>query len=131
MSKKPTWERTSVQNLLRKGASERYYARWSFTVNGKEKQRWVNVKIDVFSVAKLRIHDDAVKIESVRRSGTAVTRSALCSSNRGLRLQSVRLGAVRPGNATVRNFPVAVHGTSYTSIKAIPPFRFEPRRCAV
>ena len=62
-----------MRHLLRNGASGRYYARWSFTVNGKEKQRWVNLKTDVFSVAKLRIHDEATKVESVRRSGAAVT----------------------------------------------------------
>ena len=70
---KTTWERTSVQNLLRNGASGRYYARWSFTVNGKSKQKWINLKTDVFGIAKLRIYDEAVKIESVRRSGASVT----------------------------------------------------------
>jgi hypothetical protein len=44
---KTTWERTPVQNLLRNGKSGRYYARW--TIAGK--QKWVNLKTDVFTAA--------------------------------------------------------------------------------
>ncbi len=67
--RKTTWERTSVQSLPRNGASGRYYARW--TIAGK--QKWVNLKTDVFSVAKLRILDEAAQVEIVRQSGAAVT----------------------------------------------------------
>ena len=44
---KTTWERTPVQNLLPNGESGRYYARW--TIAGK--QKWVNLKTDVFTAA--------------------------------------------------------------------------------
>jgi integrase len=66
---KTTWERTSVQNLLRNGESGRYFGRW--TVSGK--QIWVKLETDVFSVAKLRLADEAAKIESRRRSANSVT----------------------------------------------------------
>lgn len=69
MSNKTTWERTSVQNLLRNGASGRYYARW--TIAGK--QKWVSLETDVFSVAKLRLNDAAAAIEALRHSVSAVT----------------------------------------------------------
>jgi len=62
-----------VRNLLRNGASGRYYARWTFTVNGKEKQRWVNLDPDVFTVAKLLLHDKSAQIEALRTSGAAVS----------------------------------------------------------
>jgi len=66
---KTTWERTSVQNLLRNASSGRYFGRW--TVGGK--QIWRKLDTDVFSVAKLRLADEASKIEGLRRSGAAVT----------------------------------------------------------
>jgi integrase len=69
MSKKTTWERTSVQNLLRNRDSGRYFGRW--TVGGK--QIWVKLDTDVFSVAKLRLADEAAKIESRRRTASNIT----------------------------------------------------------
>jgi len=66
---KPTWERTPVQNLLRNQSSGRYYARW--TISGK--QKWVSLYTDVLSVAKLRLADEANRIEGLRRSAAAVT----------------------------------------------------------
>ena len=72
MSKKTTWERTSVQNLLRNRSSGNYYGRWTITVNGKSKQKWINLNTDVFSVAKLRVADEATKIEKLRGSSSAV-----------------------------------------------------------
>ena len=69
---KTTWETTSVQNLLRNGASGRYYARWTFTVNGKSRQKWDNRDTDVFSVAKLRIMDEGGRVEALRQSRVAV-----------------------------------------------------------
>lgn len=65
---KTTWERTPVQNLLRNGASGRYYARW--TIGGK--QKWVNLKTDVFTVAKLRLADESAKVEALRSRSAAV-----------------------------------------------------------
>lgn len=72
MSKKTTWEGTSVPNLLRNGESGKYYGRWTLTVNGKSKQKWVNLETDVFGVAKLRLLDRAAEIEKMRGSAAAV-----------------------------------------------------------
>jgi len=71
MRKKTTWERTPVQNLLRNRSSGNYYGRWTITVNGKSKQKWINLNTDVFSVAKLRVADEATKIEKLRGSSSA------------------------------------------------------------
>jgi hypothetical protein len=69
MGKKTTgWERTAVQSLLRNRKSGRYYGRW--VISGK--QKWVSLDTDVFSVAKLRLNDEASKIERLRGSRTAV-----------------------------------------------------------
>jgi integrase len=73
MSKKTTWERTSVQSLLRNRSSGNYYGRWKITVNGKSKHKWINLKTDVFSVAKLRVGDEAAKINGTRQSASNVT----------------------------------------------------------
>lgn len=70
--KTPVWERTSVQNLLRHGKSGRYYGRWTITVNGKARQLWRKLNTDVFTVAKLRVNDEAAKIEKLRGSHAAV-----------------------------------------------------------
>lgn len=67
--KETTWERTSVQNLLRNRKSGRYYGRW--TISGK--QKWVALDTDVFTVAKLRLNDEAGKIERQRSTHSAVS----------------------------------------------------------
>jgi hypothetical protein len=66
------WKRTSVQNLLRNGESGNYYGRWKITVNGKAKQIWRKLETDVFPVAKLRLADEAQKVERMRGSRAAV-----------------------------------------------------------
>lgn len=68
MSNETTWERTSVQSLLRNRKSGRYYGRW--TISGK--QKWVSLDTDVFTVAKLRLNDEAAKIERQRGTSAAV-----------------------------------------------------------
>jgi integrase len=72
MTKQTTWEGTSVPSLLRNRSSGKFYGRWKLTVNGKSKQKWVNLKTDDFKVAKLRIADEARTIERLRGSRTAV-----------------------------------------------------------
>jgi integrase len=61
-SAKNPWERTSVQCLLRHRHSGKYYGR--FRVSGK--QKWVALDTDVFSVAKLRVVDEAAKYHKIR-----------------------------------------------------------------
>jgi len=60
--KKSPWEKTAVQCLLRNRHSGKYYGR--FTVSGK--QKWVSLDTDVLTVAKLRLPDEAAKIEKTR-----------------------------------------------------------------
>lgn len=62
---KTTWERTSVQNLLRNASRGRFFGRW--TIGGK--QIWRKLNTDVFSVAKRRLADESSKIEGLRRGG--------------------------------------------------------------
>ena len=61
-----------MQNLLRNRKSGRYYGRWTITVNGKSKQKWVSLDTDVFSVAKLRMNQQAANIERHRESANLV-----------------------------------------------------------
>jgi integrase len=61
-AKKTTWERTSVQNLLRNRQSAHYYGR--FTIAGK--QKWYALDTNVLSVAKLRLADKAGEIQKLR-----------------------------------------------------------------
>lgn len=61
-----------MPNLLRNGESGNYYGRWTLTVNGKSKQKWVNLETDVFGVAKLRVLDRGSEIERLRGSAAAV-----------------------------------------------------------
>ena len=73
MGKKTTgWERTSVQCLLRNRKSGRYYGRW--VISGK--QKWVSLDTDLFSVAKLRLTDEASKVGRRRGSRNAVEAGA-------------------------------------------------------
>ena len=62
------WEKTQVQCLLRHKHSGRYYGR--FKVSGK--QKWVALDTDVFSVAKLRVADEATKFQKIRGTITEV-----------------------------------------------------------
>ena len=66
------WERTQVQALLRDGSSGSYYGRWK--LGGK--QKWKSLKTSVFSVAKLRLVDEAATVERLRGAGRAVTDGA-------------------------------------------------------
>ncbi|MSU64898.1 MAG: site-specific integrase [Opitutus sp.] len=59
-----TWETTREPNLLKNTASGRFYGR--FTVAGE--QKWINLKTDVFTVAKLRLNDERGRIERGRQA---------------------------------------------------------------
>lgn len=72
MRKTTSWERTPVQGLLRHAKSGNYYGRWK--LGGK--QKWVSLKTDVFSVAKLRMNDEAAKIGRLRVARSAVNSGA-------------------------------------------------------
>ena len=72
MSSATKWERTQVQGLLRNGSSGIYYGRWK--LGGK--QKWKSLKTSVFSVAKLRLVDEAATVERLRGAGRAVTDGA-------------------------------------------------------
>jgi len=75
MSNKTTiWETTAVQSLLRNRSSGKYYGRWK--VSGK--QKWVNLRTDVFTVAKLRILDETKAINRLR-AGRDSLNGGLCT----------------------------------------------------
>ena len=63
-----TWETTNIPNLLKNAASGRYYGR--FTVSGK--QKWVNLKTDVWSIAKIRLAIERSTIERGRKAVASV-----------------------------------------------------------
>ena len=63
------WEKTQVQCLLRNRHSGRYYGR--FKVSGK--QKWVALDTDVFSVAKVRLTDEAAKFQKIRGAVSEVS----------------------------------------------------------
>jgi len=62
------WEITDTACLLRNKHSRKYYGR--FTLWGK--QKWVNLKTDVLTVAKLRLPDEVKRVEALRALGPAV-----------------------------------------------------------
>jgi hypothetical protein len=62
------WEVTDTACLLRNKHSRKYYGR--FTVHGK--QKWVNLKTHVLTVAKLRLPDTVKEIEKLRALGPNV-----------------------------------------------------------
>ena len=63
-----TWQPTREPNLLRNTASGRYYCR--FTIAGK--QKWTNLKTNVWTVAKLRLADERARIERRRQAVASV-----------------------------------------------------------
>ena len=66
---KKTWETTNIPNLIKNAASGRYYGR--FTVSGK--QKWVNLRTDVWSIAKIRLADERSRVERSRQAIANVT----------------------------------------------------------
>ena len=63
------WETTREPNLLRNVPSGRFYGR--FAVAGK--QKWINLKTDVWTVAKIRLADERAKIERGRQAIASVS----------------------------------------------------------
>jgi integrase len=59
------WDTTKEPNLLRNVASGRYFGR--FTIAGK--QKWLNLRTDIWTVAKLRLADARARIERGRLVG--------------------------------------------------------------
>ncbi len=72
MSSETKWERTQVQALLRNGSSGIYYGRWK--LGGK--QKWKSLKTSVFSIAKLRLIDEAAMVERLRGAARSVSDAA-------------------------------------------------------
>jgi hypothetical protein len=57
------WKTTKIDNLLRDETSGRYYARfWR-----DSKQKWISLKTDVFTVAKIRIARNVRRSIELRR----------------------------------------------------------------
>jgi integrase len=97
---KTTWERTSVQCLLRNAESGRYYGRW--TIAGK--QKWVNLDTDVFGIAKLRLTEKAAAVGRIRASASAVANGSATVGDL-IRAYEARVNAdaeLKPASVTSR-----------------------------
>jgi hypothetical protein len=100
MSNETTWERTSVQYLLRNRASGRYYGRW--TIGGK--QKWVNLNTDVFAVAKLRLSEEASKVQKSRSRKESIETGAGTVGDllKNYEDRTRRLHGLKPSSITAR-----------------------------
>lgn len=100
MGKEPLWQRTQVKGLLRNRNSGTYYGRWK--VAGK--QKWVCLKTDVFSVAKLRHREHAAQVD--RQRAAAAQAGAPLASMAAVMAEYERLTSantdLRPGSVAAR-----------------------------
>lgn len=128
MSKTTVWERTSVQSLLRNRKSGRYYGRWKIA----GKQKWVKLDTDVFSVAKLRLNDEAAKIEQLRGSRAAVAAGSGTMADL-IRIYEVRAKAnteLRPASITARLVALKKLQKTWPGIEALKPQQITPAAVA-
>ena len=121
---KTTWERTSVQNLLRNRQSGHYYGR--FTISGK--QKWYALETDVLSVAKLRLADKAVEIERLR--GTTANVDAGDAMMHDLievfRTRTLANADIKPATITARLGSVKRLVKTWPGIEALEPRQITP-----
>ncbi len=101
------WEKTQVQCLLRNRHSGRYYGR--FKVSGK--QKWVALDTDVFTVAKIRLTEEATKFQKIRGSFSDVSsgKAMMAELVEMYRQQTESDSDIRSSTKTAR----------YTSIKKV------------
>jgi integrase len=123
-SPKNPWEKTSVQCLLRHRHNRRYYGR--FKVSGK--QRWVALDTDVFSVAKLRVVDEAAKFQKIR--GTVVDVAAGDAVMGQLieiyRKQTEANSDLRPGSIAARLTAINKVIKTWPGLEALQPGQVTP-----
>jgi integrase len=132
MSKKTVWERTSVQSLLRNRSSGNYYGRWKITVNGKPKHKWVNLETDVFSVAKLRVLDEAAKIAALRSSTANVTagKGTVADLISVYETRSAANSELKPASLTARSVALKKLKKTWPGIESLKPSQVTPSAIA-
>lgn len=117
--KKTTWERTSVQNLLRNRQSGHYYGR--FTIS--RKQKWYVLDTNVLSVAKLRLADKAGEIQKLR--GTTANVEAGTATMHDLievfKTRTLANSDIKPATVTARLGAVKRILKTWPGIEALEP----------
>lgn len=121
---KTTWQRTSVQNLLRNRQSGHYYGR--FTISGK--QKWFALETDVLSVAKLRLADKAGEVQRLR--GTTANVEAGDATMHDLievfKTRTLANGDIKPATITARLGAVKRILKTWPGIEALEPRQITP-----
>ncbi|HWA11228.1 MAG TPA: site-specific integrase [Opitutaceae bacterium] len=121
---KTTWQRTSVQNLLRNRQSGHYYGR--FTISGK--QKWYALETDVLSVAKLRLADKAGEIQRLRGT-TANVEAGDATMHDLIEVFKTRTQAnsdIKPATVTARLGAVKRLVKTWPNIEALEPRQITP-----
>ncbi len=98
------WQKTQVSCLLRNKHSGRYYGR--FKVSGK--QKWIALDTDVFSVAKVRLAEEATKFEKIRGAVVGVD-AGKATMGQIIEVYRERLKAnpdLRPATVTAREIGI-------------------------
>jgi len=118
------WEKTQVQCLLRNRHSGRYYGR--FKVSGK--QKWIALDTDVFSVAKIRLADEAVKFEKIRGTVTEVSagKATMGQLVEVYRQQSKSNDDLRPSTITARLTSVKKVLKTWPGLEDLEPGQVTP-----
>ncbi len=119
------WEKTKVPCLYRNKHSGRYYGR--FKIRGKHK--WVSLDTDVFSVAKLRIGDEAATIDRQRVATINVT-SGKATMGELIEIHQTRIEAnpdYRPNTIHAHQVSIKKLRKTWTGIEDLQPRQITPR----
>jgi integrase len=121
LKKKPMWERTSVQNLLRNRQSGHYYGR--FTIAGK--QKWYALDTDVLSVARLRLNDKVAEVEKLRGTVTNVEtgRATVGDLIEAYKTRTQANSDIKPATVTARFGAVKRLQKTWPGLEALEPRR--------
>ena len=121
LKKKPMWERTSVQNLLRNRQSGHYYGR--FTIAGK--QKWYALDTDVLSVARLRLNDKVAEVEKLRGTVTNVEtgRATVGDLIEAYKTRTQANSDIKPATVTARLGAVKRLQKTWPGLEALEPRR--------
>lgn len=115
---KTTWERTSIQTLLRNASSGRYFGRW--TIGGK--QIWRKLDPDLFSVAKLRLAEQASRTEDCTlRSGGHPWQRNHRRPNQGASGARAEPGDPKPSSITARTVALKELTKTWPGIAELKP----------
>jgi integrase len=118
------WEHTQVKCLLRHKQSRRYYGR--FKVNGK--QKWIALGTDVYSVAKLRVADEASKFERARSTVADVAegKATMREFFEVYRERSESNPDIRPATVTARQSGIKRVVKTWSGLEDLEPSQVTP-----